>query len=65
MAHASSTVGHTSEPRHCYLKDPMGLNFLNISATEDFSFPPNSSASSDEGITGSCTSSFQSNFVSG
>ena len=50
MAHAFLIAGFTCEPRRHYLGDPMVLDFLDISATDDFAFPLDCSASYDKGV---------------
>jgi hypothetical protein len=65
MACASLTAGCTCEPCCRYLGDCRVLDFLDISATDDFSFPPDSSTSSYESVIGSCLSSSRPSSVSG
>jgi hypothetical protein len=64
MACASPTTRPTCELCRLYLGNARILNFLDISATKDFSFPLDSSASHNEGIIGSCLSSPKSSSVS-
>jgi hypothetical protein len=65
MARASSIAGRSCELHHHYLGYPRVLDFLDISATIDFAFPLDSSASSNEGVIGSCPSSSESSSDSG
>jgi hypothetical protein len=50
MARTSPTTGPTSELHLCYLEDPRVLDFIDISATNDFADPLDSSASCDEDV---------------
>jgi hypothetical protein len=65
MAHTSPTPGLIYEPCRHYLGVPKVLDFLDISAIDDFAFPLNSSTSWDEGFIGPYSSSSKSNSVSG
>jgi hypothetical protein len=65
MARASLTAGRTCEPCCRYLEDPRVLDVLDISTTDDFAFPPDYSASYDEGVIYLCPSSSGSSYASG
>lgn len=65
MACASPTIRPTCELCRLYLGNARILNFLDISATNDFSFPLDSLAFQNEGIIGSYPSSPKSSSVLG
>jgi hypothetical protein len=64
MACALATSGSNSLPRPRYLGDPRVLNFLDLSAFEDFAFTLSSFDSDDERSPDSCQSSSESKFYS-
>jgi hypothetical protein len=65
MARASLIARPTCEPCHYYRGDRRILDFLDISASDDSAFPPDSLASSDDGVIGSGPLSSGSTFVLG
>jgi hypothetical protein len=64
MACSSLIARPTCEPCHYYRGDRRILDFLDISATDNSTFPLDSLASSDDGIIGSCPSSSRFSSVS-
>jgi hypothetical protein len=64
MACALATSGPTSLSRPRYLGDPRVLNFIDLSASDDFAITLSSSDSDDERSPDSCQSSSESRFYS-